>query len=340
MPTNLGKVLVVGGAGYIGSHMVLTLQDAGYEPIVLDNLSKGHPEAVINAQLYVGEMGDKAFLSSIFSEHEFVGVMHFASFIEVGESVRLPGKYYRNNVADTLALLDVLTQYQTPNLIFSSSAAVYGEPQYAPIDENHPLNPINPYGRCKKMVEEIIKDYAHCSGMHYGFLRYFNASGADPLSRVGEHHEPESHLIPLLLQVAAGKRAAIKVYGRDYPTKDGTCIRDYVHVTDLCHAHLLALEKLMTGTEQLICNLGTGVGHSVQEVIDAAIEVTGKQISMMNDQRRAGDPAVLVAGAKHAMEMLNWSPRYTRLETIIEHAWKYQLRSQQFKKEFMHGIRD
>ena len=326
MPINndhAGAVLVVGGAGYIGSHMVLSLQQAGFTPIVLDNLSKGHRDSVRGAELLIGEMGDKHFLAQVFSQHRISAVMHFGSLIEVAESVRFPAQYYQNNVAATLNLLEVMLAHHVKQFVFSSSAAVYGEPQYTPIDEKHPLAPINPYGRSKKIVEEILADFAQSDGLHYASLRYFNAAGADPEQRTGEKHEPESHLIPLILQAAQGKRAAITVYGQDYSTPDGTCVRDYVHVTDLCTAHLLALKALQAGQTNLIYNLGNGHGYSVQQVIAAAKQVTGKNISVTSGNRRAGDPAVLVADATRAKKELGWQPKYGELEIIVKHAWEF-----------------
>lgn len=316
-------VLVVGGAGYIGSHMVLALQEAGYQVIVLDNLSKGHKDAVGNTKLIVGNMGDKQLLSSLFAEYPISTVMHFGSFIEVGESVQFPQKYYQNNVAETLNLLEVMLLNKVKHFIFSSTAAVYGEPQYKLIDEAHPIAAINPYGRSKVMVEEILKDYALSDGLSYASLRYFNAAGADPQGRAGERHEPESHLIPIILQVAAGKRTAISVFGRDYPTLDGTCMRDYIHVTDLCSAHLLALEHLHAGKGSIICNLGTGQGFTVQQVIDAARKVTGHAIPTIDAPRRDGDPVSLVANAAKAKQILGWQPQYSNLETIVQHAWQF-----------------
>ena len=325
MPINshLPAVLVVGGAGYIGSHMVLSLQQAGYQPIVLDNLSKGHADVLQEVTLLQGEMGDKTFLRSIFSNTSIAAVMHFGALIEVGESIRLPAKYYQNNVAATLNLLDVMLEFNVKQLVFSSSAAVYGEPHYTPIDEKHALLPINPYGRSKQMVEAILQDYAKSDGLQFAALRYFNAAGADSSGRVGERHEPESHLIPLVLQAAAGLRAAITIYGGDYPTPDGTCVRDYVHVTDLCAAHLLCLQALQTGKTNLIYNLGNGQGYSVQQVIDAAKRVTGKHIPVIQGPRREGDPAILVADATRAKQELNWQPVYSELDTIVRHAWQF-----------------
>lgn len=316
-------ILIVGGAGFIGSHMVLALKSAGYQPIVLDNLATGHRHAVLGAELIVGEMNDKNLLEKLFAQYHFAAVMHFAAFIEVAESVKNPGKYYQNNVAATLQLLDTMIKYKVRHFIFSSTAAVYGEPLYTPIDEVHPLAPINPYGRSKYMVEQIIQDYAQSNELNYAILRYFNAAGADPLARIGECHEPESHLIPLVLQTAAGLREHITIYGRDYPTFDGTCVRDYVHVSDLCTAHLLALNALFNGKKQLIYNLGNGLGFSVQQVIDTARKVTGCIIPTTDSERRPGDGAVLVAEASLAKRELRWQPKYNDLAIIIDHAWQF-----------------
>lgn len=322
MPINSKTILIVGGAGFIGSHMVSYLRRAGYQPVVLDNLSKGHRDAVIDAELIVGDMGDKDFLSELFKRYNFAAVMHFASFIEVGESVRLPGKYYRNNLCATLNLIETMISSGVKHLIFSSSAAVYGEPQSGKITERHPLAPINPYGRSKWMVEEIIRDFAVSDGLQYAILRYFNAAGADPDGRLRERHEPESHLIPIVLEAASGLRPHVTIYGEHYPTADGTCIRDYVHVTDLCSGHLLALNALVKGKKQIVCNLGTGQGYSVLQVIHAAKRVTGRPIATVMGQPRPGDSAILVADASLAREELHWTPRYPDLDTMIAHAWK------------------
>jgi UDP-glucose 4-epimerase len=326
MPTNNSPViLVVGGAGYIGSHMVWKLKQAGFLPIVLDNLSKGHAHAALDAKLIIGDMQDKLLLENIFAQYPIEAVMHFASFIEVGESVRFPLKYYQNNVCATLNLLEVMRKNKIKHFIFSSTAAVYGQPQYAPIDEAHPLMPINPYGHSKKMVEQIIQDLANSEDLHFALLRYFNAAGAHQAGLLGEAHEPESHLIPLILQTALGKRKFITIYGNDYDTPDGTCIRDYIHVLDLCEAHLLALYQLLAGKKSIICNLGTGQGYSVLEVINTAKEVTKINIPVMMGERRLGDPAVLVADAKCANKLLAWEPIYSNLSTIIHDAWKYAI---------------
>ncbi len=319
MPTK--SILVVGGGGYIGSHMVLKLQAKGFTPLVLDNLSTGHRHAVKDAELIVGDMGDSALLEQIFSSRPLVAVMHFASCIEVGESVTNPGKYYHNNVANSLNLLRVMQQAGLRHFIFSSSAAVYGEPEYTPIDEAHRLLPVNPYGRSKLMVEQILEDFSRSQGLRYIALRYFNATGADPQRRLGEEHPQETHLIPLVLQAAAQQRAAITIFGRDYPTTDGTCIRDYVHVDDLCEAHLLSLQALLAGAPSKSYNLGIGRGYSVQQIIEVAEQVTHRKIPCQEGPRRPGDPAILVADPSAAMHDLCWQPRYTDIATMIEHSW-------------------
>ncbi len=315
-------ILIVGGAGYIGSHMLLHLKTAGYQPIVLDNLSTGHREAVLDAELIVGDMNDAALLSNLFSRYSFSAVMHFAACIEVGESVRDPLKYYKNNVAATITLLEAMQKHQIETLIFSSTAAVYGLPNAASINEAHPLNPINPYGRSKLMIEQIIQDLAQQGKLHYAILRYFNAAGADAEARIGECHQPESHLIPLLLQVARGERKNITVFGVDYPTIDGTCVRDYIHVDDLCAAHLSALNILLAEKRNLICNLGLGHGYTVLEVINKVRQITGHSIPIIEGQARAGDPPILVADAQLAYRELKWQAQ-ADLAQIITHAWQY-----------------
>lgn len=315
------NILIVGGAGYIGSHMVNSLNASEYTPIVLDNLSTGHQDAIAGTKLIIGDMGDTQLLDKLFLTYPFDAVMHFASFIEVNQSVKNPGKFYQNNVANTLTLLLAMIKHKIKKFIFSSSAAVYGEPQYTPIDENHPLVPINPYGHSKYMVEQMLEDFANAYDFQFAILRYFNAAGADPAGKLAERHLDETHLIPLLLQVVKNQRAAITVYGRDYATFDGTCVRDYVHVNDLCAAHLLALNVLDNGQKKCIYNLGNGEGYSVQQVIDIAREVTQHPIQLIEGERRSGDPAILVADAKRAMKELCWQPEYPDLKTIIQHAW-------------------
>jgi UDP-glucose 4-epimerase len=316
------NILVVGGAGYIGSHMTAFLSQMGYTPIVLDDLSTGHRDAVLDAELIEGTLADTALLDTLFSRRKFTAVMHFASFIQVGESVKSPEKYYQNNVANTLNLLSAMLKHHVNKFIFSSTAAVYGDPHYTPIDENHPIKPINPYGCSKSMIEQVLADFQRAYAFQYAVLRYFNAAGADPSGQLSERHDPETHLIPLILQVANGEREAITIYGQDYETPDGTCIRDYIHVTDLCDAHFKALLALEKGEQNIIYNLGTGKGYSVKEVIDAARDVTGCDIAVKYGERREGDPAILVADAARAMQNLHWIPQYSDLKTIIEHAWK------------------
>jgi len=321
MPIKNKNILIVGGAGYIGSHMTAFLSRMNYTPVVLDDFSTGHREAVFDAEWIEGTIANSALLDELFSNRSFDAVMHFASFIQVGESVKFPEKYYQNNVANTLNLLTAMLKHNVNQFIFSSTAAVYGEPQYTPIDENHPIKPINPYGFSKSMVEQMLADLHHAHGFRYAILRYFNAAGADPAGKLCERHEPETHLIPLVLQVAKGQRDAITVYGQDYSTLDGTCIRDYVHVTDLCDAHLKALLKLEHGEKNCIYNLGTGQGYSVKQVIDAAKSITNCDIPVIYGARREGDPAILVADPTRAMRDLKWVPQYSDLNTIIQHAW-------------------
>lgn len=318
------RVLVVGGAGYIGSHMVKVLFDAGHDVTTLDNLVTGYRDAVLGGEFVCGDISDYAMLDRLFALHQFDGVMHFASHIQVGESVREPAKYYRNNVAGTQNVLDAMVAHGVRHFIFSSTAAIYGEPHYTPIDEAHPKNPINPYGHSKLMVEQILADYDRAYGLTSVCLRYFNAAGAHPDCLLGERHDPETHLIPLILQVASGRREAASVFGRNYPTADGTCIRDYIHVMDLCQAHLLALEQLMRGDSSAAYNLGNGNGFSVQQVISETRKVTGREIEINDAPRREGDPAELVADSTLAKKKLGWLPCYAELETIIRHAWQWE----------------
>lgn len=318
------KVLVVGGAGYIGSHMVKRLLQGGHHVVVADNFSTGFRSALVGGELAELDIADAAALDRLFGAHRFDAVLHFASFIQVGESVTAPGKYYANNLAATLVLLQAMVKAGVLRFIFSSTAAVYGDPEYVPIDEQHRKQPINPYGRSKWMVEQILQDFDHAHGLKSVALRYFNAAGADPEGQLGERHEPETHLIPLILQVASGRRKQLTVFGRDYPTADGTCIRDYVHVTDLVEAHALALDHLMQGGSSRAFNLGNGTGFSVQQVIDVAAQVTGHRITRVDADRRAGDPPSLVADAATARSELGWQPRYAALDTIIRHAWAWE----------------
>ncbi|HUQ73327.1 MAG TPA: UDP-glucose 4-epimerase GalE [Burkholderiales bacterium] len=318
------KVLVVGGAGFIGSHMTLALAEAGHEAVVLDDLSSGREDAVLGARLVVGSIADAQLLDRLFKAERFDGVLHFASLIQVGESVREPAKYYANNLANTLTLLDAMVRHGVRRFIFSSTAAIFGNPERVPIDEAAAERPINPYGRTKWMVEHALRDFDAAYGLRSVCLRYFNAAGADPRARIGENHEPESHLIPLALQAASGRRSSLQVYGRDYDTPDGTCIRDYIHVTDLCAAHLGALERLRDGGASAAYNLGNGNGFSVQNVIDVVGKVTGRPIRVEDAPRRAGDPPRLVADARRARAELGWQPRYADLEAMVAHAWAWE----------------
>ncbi len=320
------KILVVGGAGYIGSHMVKMLLDEGHKVVTFDNLSSGFRDAVLGGDFVEGDLANTALLDDVFTKYKPEAVMHFASYIQVGESVQHPAKYYSNNFTNTLNLLNTMVKYQVNRFIFSSTAAVFGEPEYVPIDEAHPKAPLNPYGRSKLMVEQILADYEHAYGLKSVCLRYFNAAGADPGALLGERHEPETHLIPLVLQAISGRRSHISVFGRDYDTPDGTCIRDYIHIVDLCSAHLLALTRLVSDGVSQRFNLGNGAGFSVQEVISVAEQVTGKKVNVIDAPRRAGDPARLVADATLAKNTLGWSPIYTDLATIIAHAWAWETR--------------
>lgn len=318
------KILVVGGAGYIGSHMVKMLHLAGHEVLTLDNLSNGYRDAVLYGEFVEGDISDRGFLDNLFKQYHFDGVMHFASFIQVGESVIHPDMYYQNNLTNTLQLLDTMVAHGVKKFIFSSTAAVYGDPEYTPIDEKHNKHPINPYGKSKLMVEQVLEDYDKAYGLKSVCLRYFNAAGADPDGELGERHEPETHLIPLILQAASGRRENIKVFGRDYDTSDGTCVRDYIHITDLCDAHLRSLTKLLKTEKSAAFNLGNGNGFSVQEVIDAVKRVTGINFDVINELKREGDPAILVADASLAKEKLGWQPKHSDLEMIIQHAWDWE----------------
>lgn len=320
------KVLVVGGAGFIGSHMVKYLADRLCEVTVLDDLSSGHRDAVLCDDFICGDVGNLVLLDDVLSRG-FDAVMHFASFIQVGESIIEPAKYYHNNFVNTLRLLDSMMDHGVKNFVFSSTAATFGEPRYSPIDEKHPQSPINPYGRSKLMVEQLLRDYNCAYGLNYVALRYFNACGAHPDGILGERHEPETHLIPLLLQVASGRRSHISVFGVDYDTPDGTCVRDYVHVQDLCRAHWLALNRMHQYGGASSFNLGNGNGFSVLEVIRAVERVTSKSVPFLRQPRREGDPARLVADSGLARSTLGWIPEYPSLEDIIQHAWTWELNS-------------
>jgi len=316
-------ILVTGGLGYVGSHAVKQLVDRGEQVICLDNLVFGHEQASSGSEVVIGDIGDQPLLRSIFTAHKVDAVMHFAAFASVPESVADPQKYYLNNISKSLAMLQVMLEFDVKMMIFSSSAATFGEPEVVPIPEDHPKNPTNPYGRSKLMLEHILKEYEHAYGLRSISFRYFNASGADPSGLIGEDHTPEHHLVPLVLQVPLGQRDHVKVFGTDWPTPDGSCVRDYVHVSDLAQAHLLGLDALRQGKETTQYNLGNGSGYSVIEVIKVAEKVVGKPIKSMSAERRPGDPAVLVASSAKAIAELGWKPNYPELETIIEHAWNW-----------------
>jgi UDP-glucose 4-epimerase len=322
--TALPCVVVAGGAGYIGSHMVRMLLESGFHPVVVDNLATGHAQAVGEATFRQGDIGDAAFMAPLLREFQPQCVMHFAAASLVGESMTAPARYWRNNLVQTLSLLDTMVECGVKQFIFSSTAAVYGNPVEVPITEQHPQNPINPYGNSKLAVEKALQDYSRASALRSITLRYFNAAGAHPDGSIGERHEPETHLIPLVLQVASGRRKEIARFGSQFPTPDGSCIRDYIHVQDLCSAHLLALRKLGEGAATTVYNLGNGNGHSVNEVIEAARRVTGHPIPVRDDPPREGDPPVLVADAQRAREELAWVPQYADIETIIAHAWQWE----------------
>jgi UDP-glucose 4-epimerase len=318
------KVLVTGGAGYIGSHTVLKLLAQGHHAVVYDNFSRGHRKAVPEGcTVYTGCVSDAAKLQDIMERENIEAVMHFAAHSQVGESVENPALYYENNVGGTLRLLGATLAAGVKYFIFSSSAAVYGEPLQTPIDEDHPMNPTNPYGETKMMVERVLASYNRAYGLRYVSLRYFNAAGANENGCIGEDHAPETHLIPLVLHTALGKRDRITVFGSDYPTSDGTAVRDYIYVGDLAEAHLYAMEYLAGGGASAPFNLGNGNGYSVMEVIEAAEKVVGKEIPRAIGPRREGDPAVLVASADKACRELGWQPRYSDLKTIISTAWKW-----------------
>lgn len=316
------RILVTGGAGYIGSHAVNIFLKRGHDVTVYDNLSMGHRAAVPAERLIVGDLAETHRLDQALVEQRIEAVVHFAAFAFVGESVTHPAKYYQNNLVNTLGLLDALRRHGIKRFVFSSTCATYGVPQTVPITEDEPQRPINPYGHSKLAVEHALADYAAAYGWGFAALRYFNAAGASPDGGIGEDHDPETHLIPLVLQAAMGQRPAIQVFGADYPTPDGTCVRDYIHVDDLAEAHLLALEKLRPGVG-LKLNLGTGRGYSVREVIRVAEEVTGKKVPVQEAPRRPGDPPVLVAAAERARHDLGWQPRYPELRPIVETAWNW-----------------
>jgi UDP-glucose 4-epimerase len=319
-------ILVTGGAGYIGSHAALALKNAGYEVVVLDNLAYGHRELiedVVKVELVVGDTGDRELLDRLFTTHDIAAVMHFAAYIAVGESVKQPAKYYVNNVSSTLNLLEAMLSAGIDKMVFSSTCAVYGMPKEIPMTENHPHDPLSPYAASKDMVERILADFAPAFGLKSVAFRYFNASGAEPIGQLGEDHDPETHLIPLALLTALGKRQQLQIFGTDYDTPDGTAVRDYIHVSDLATAHVLGLEYLLKGGDSQVFNLGNGNGFSVREVIETAKKVTGLAIPFIESDRREGDAPILVGSSEKARQILGWNPQYADLATIIAHAWQW-----------------
>ncbi|RDY72254.1 UDP-glucose 4-epimerase GalE [Halobacillus trueperi] len=328
------SVLVCGGAGYIGSHAVAQLLDQGENVIVVDNLQTGHHPAVLDgAKLYDGDLRNETFLNTVFNENDIDSVLHFAADSLVGESVEKPLQYYDNNVGGATSLLKAMAAHDVKRIVFSSTAAVYGEPEQVPIQENDPTQPTNPYGETKLAIEKMLKWAEQAYGIQYTVLRYFNVAGADVQGRIGEDHRPETHLIPIVLQVALGKREKIMIFGDDYPTADGTCIRDYIHVEDLVAAHLQAIDRLKKGGASTIYNLGNGQGFSVKEIIEAVRKVTGHPVPAEVAPKRAGDPAQLVASSEKARKELGWEPQYPEIETMIESAWKWF-------QEHPHGYED
>ena len=317
------KILVTGGAGYIGSHVCKELANCGYTPIVYDNLSSGHKEFIKWGKLIEGDILDGAKLCQTLENEYIEAVVHLASFIEVGESVKNPAKYYRNNVLGTLTLLEAMRDAKVKNIVFSSSAAIYGIPETSPIKENCHKNPISPYGESKYFCEMMLESFRTAHGINSASLRYFNASGADKDGEIGEDHSPETHIIPLALDVALGKKEFIKVFGNDYPTPDGSCVRDYIHVSDLAQAHVLALEKIIATNNSFTVNLGTGRGVSVMEVIEAARTITSQPIPVKIENRRVGDPAILMSDNSLATEILGWQPQRSDINTIILDAWNW-----------------
>lgn len=320
------NILVTGGAGYIGAHACKALAAAGYTPVAFDSLAMGHRRAVQWGPLEVGDIADRVRLDTVFERYRPEAVMHFAAFAYVGESVAEPARYYRNNVAGSLTLLEAMRDHGVGQMVFSSTCATYGLPQTPRLTEAHPQQPINPYGASKLMVERMLTDFAAAYGLRFVALRYFNAAGADPDGDIGETHDPETHLIPLAIAAARGERAALEIFGTDYPTADGTAIRDYVHVWDLAVAHVLALDYLRCGGDPTALNLGVGRGYSVREVIDAVTAAAGRAVPFREVDRRPGDPPELVAEAGQALALLGWAPRLTRLEEIVESAWRWHQR--------------
>lgn len=318
-------VLVTGGAGYIGSHTVAALIERAEEIVVLDNLQQGHKQALLGGKLYVGDLRDAEVLDRVFTENKIDAVIHFAANSLVGESMKLPGKYYHNNVYGTLCLLEKMNEYGVQKIVFSSTAATYGEPENVPIDEYDRTLPTNAYGETKLAMEKMMKWFDTAHGIKFISLRYFNAAGAHESGKIGEDHRPETHLVPIVLESALGKRPHISVFGDDYDTPDGTCIRDYIHVSDLADAHVLAVDRLRSGADSAVYNLGNGQGFSVKEVIEHARAVTGKEIPAVIEPRRAGDPAILVASSQRARTELGWEPHRSELKNIITSAWNWHV---------------
>lgn len=320
------NILVIGGAGYIGSHVVKMLKTQGYSPVVYDNLSTGFKKAIDKKIPFIkGDLADKTLLKKVFKKYKIEAVMHFAAFIEVGESVKNPAKYYQNNFVKVLNLLDSMVENKIKYFVFSSTAATFGNPITKTISETHPQNPINPYGQTKLLVEKVLKDYEIAYGLKSTILRYFNAAGADESAKIGEAHKNETHLIPLVLQTALGKRKEIKIFGTNYPTPDGTCIRDYVHVNDLARAHILALKYMFKTDKSEDFNLGSSKGASVLEIIKKVQKITGKTFKVKRDKRRPGDPAILIASSKKAKKFLNWKITYS-VDKIIKTAYGWELK--------------
>lgn len=322
-------ILVTGGAGYIGTHTVLALQRSGYGVVVLDNLVHGHRELVddiLKVELVIGDLSDRSTLDRLFATHNIAAVVHFAAYIAVGESVVEPDKYYRNNVSGTLTLLEAMVAANVKKLVFASTCAIYGMPQQVPMTEDHPQKPMSPYATTKLMVERMLVDFDQAYDLRSVVFRFFNAAGASPEGLLGEDHNPETHLIPLVLLTALGRRESVSILGTDYPTPDGTCLRDYIHVSDLAHAHILGLEYLLQGGKSEIFNLGNGSGFSVRQVIETAKQVTGRDIKVIECDRRPGDPSVLVGSSDKAQKILGWYPNYPELSKIITDAWQWHQR--------------
>lgn len=317
------SILITGGAGYIGSHVIKNMKANDFDVITLDNLQKGHKKAVTYGKFIKGDIGDKNLLDKIFTENNIEAVIHLAADSLVGESMENPGKYYQNNFSNGIVLLDQMIKHNIKNIVFSSTAAVYGEPKKIPISEEHPINPQNTYGESKYFFEKALERYDEIYNLKYMSLRYFNAAGADPSGEIGEDHNPETHLIPLVLDTAIGKRDKLYIFGSDYETRDGTCVRDYIHVSDLAKAHTLALKALLDGKNSSVYNLGNGEGYTVKEVIETARKITKHKIPAENSERRAGDPAVLIASSKKIKKELNWKADYPELKSIIKTAWNW-----------------